>query len=115
MGMLFGGWAKEEQEIVDRDFGGNWNLYREYKDKLKANEEINRLPIVYSDTFPKVCKGDVICVYDEQKRKATDTFFITEIKDGKPFGKYVDNTINNGECCFYPYEVYFVLCSATQL
>ncbi len=112
MGMLFGGWAREEEEEVRDDFGGDWNAYKQAKDRRIEEALRSTLPVKYSDSEPKVCKGDVIAVYLPPTHYV-DQFYIQEIRDGKIYGQYVDGR-HDGETELWDKELYLKICGINE-
>ncbi len=107
MGMLFSGWAREEEDIVSSDFNGDWNKYNQshIQQRLELEEEVE-------ETLNGIRRGDIICTWNKLENKAENEFYIFKIKNGKIIGHYVK--MGNGEQIEYPFENYLKICSILE-
>lgn len=89
MGMLFGGWAKEDAEeklwyIEKYGLMAGTLAYdqaqREYQERVKYNQE-HPTPVIWSKTEPKVTVGDVICKGIDDKGRCIDEAYVREVTD----------------------------------
>ena len=109
MAMLFGGWTKEEEELVNEQFEGDWNKYKEFKiqERIRISEQIKEV----EEFVNGVGRFDIICTWNNEQNKAENEFFVTRIKDGKIYGKFIKG---NQEEVQFPFEKCLKLCSAIE-
>lgn len=77
MGILFGGWTNDPYEE-------GWlkkiaEIGQEAYDKEQEEWRKNQPPIRYSSTEPKVTKGDIIGLWDSEKKELTNESYVTWI------------------------------------
>ncbi len=76
MGMLFGGWAREEEEIVRDEYNGDWNAYKEAQEFQRQEAEKNfKAPKTGVYKGIKLTEGDIITPdYKEGKQYLVKDF-----------------------------------------
>jgi len=90
----------------------NWCEQPVWKCECGKGPKMPSEPIVYSDTEPKVTKGDIICKWEDGK--AYDQAYVSKIRYGKPIVIYLDNQMDGCEVEWLGGE-YRKLCHALVL
>jgi hypothetical protein len=110
MGMLFGGWAREEEEEVRDYWKGDWNAYRADKEARIAYAQANPVVEEYSSSKPEVTRNDIIGQWNNDRKEFLHEFHIRRILVGKIFGTYIDGR-NDGQEIEWPHGDYGKVCS----
>ena len=104
MGMMFGGWAREEEEnaqwYIDK-YGKELGPLIRRSDEREAERNALlwdiRNPLRWSKTEPKVCKKDVIAFWNEKTKTAEKESYIQDVlEDGSIKCRYLDGR-NDGK------------------
>ncbi len=127
MGILFGGWAREEEEERQwyiKKYGKKAGqlAYDQYKKEYEIQAEINRnTPHVYkwSKTEPKVTIKDVIASWVKDKEgimfHLENEAVIVDITDeGELMVRYISNVINDGQVVKWDKGEYRKVCSVAE-
>ncbi|MGS8305997.1 hypothetical protein ACVMMT_23790 [Salmonella enterica] len=100
MGMLFGGWAKDDDE--------DWNKkVEQYKieERIRISKTINEP----QEFINGIGIFDIICTWNKELNKAENQMYVTKIKDGKIFGILLSK--GDGKTIEYPFKNYMKICS----
>lgn len=111
--MLFGGWAKEDEELCDQLFQGDWNMFWKWRDEQRAK-------IVYTP-IPKetingtlLYAGDIICESIDSNGNAINSFYIRSFNDTRqPVGVYITDSGDHEETIFKS-TTFHKICSTTS-
>lgn len=73
----------------------NWCEEPVWKCNCQKGPKLPQEPIIYSDTEPRVSKGDIICKWEDGQ--AFDLAYVAKIRNGKPIVVYLDNSMDGCE------------------
>lgn len=114
MGMLFGGWFKEDEETVNSEFGGDWNKFKEWQESQRSFKW--NTPIKTDYTIDSILPTDIIGYFNPITKQVEDEFLIEEIKDKQIIGRYIDcRDINNAAKSIYNRTDWSKICSTIKM
>jgi hypothetical protein len=111
MGMLFGGWAKEEEEEYQAEFqksGISWKDWKAHKEAKYNNCNLSYYNIIGRFKGIDLAKGDRICKNPNEEQYVIDDF----MENGKPICTLVTIEKHDFFKKPYPHETLFVIKNA---
>ena len=101
MSMMFGGWYKEDEDIVNSEFGGDWAAFYKWREVYRifvAKQEPKD-----DNSVQNISSFDIIGTWDNEENIIKNEFHVEEIKDGQIFGRFLDGRYD-AIYCKYPYD-----------